>query len=95
MTEKLPFKLSSVVLISVDSFIFFPKKLLSDTEKPMVPPSDPKPAPTDIAPVGFYFTSISIVFVLTPSPSFTSTFTFPNIFKLLKLLIDFAFNNSL
>ena len=31
----------------------------------MVPPSDPKPAPTDIAPVGFSITSISIVFVLS------------------------------
>jgi len=75
--------------------MFLPKKLFSETEKPMVPPSEPYPAPNVISPVGFSSTVISIIFVELSFPSFISVFTVLKIPRLLKLLIDLACNNSL
>ena len=87
--------MSSVVLTSVDNLIFLPKKLFSETANPIVPPSEPYPAPKEISPVGFSLTSISRTLVFIFVPSLISAFTNAKMFNDLKLLIDFAFNNSL
>ena len=86
---------SSVKFRELVSLIPFPKKLFSDIANPIVPPSDPAPAPTEISPVGFSSTVMSIIFVDNSEPSLISAVTDLNKLIALKLLILFALNNSL
>jgi len=78
-----------------DNLTPFPKKLFSLTEKPMVPPSVPIPAPRLISPVGFSSTLILIIFVAGFDPSTVSDLTVLKIFKDFKLFKLFACRSSL
>ena len=78
-----------------ESLTPLPKKLFSLTAKPIVPPSEPTPAPRLISPVGFSSTLISIILVEGLDPSFNSVLTDLKIFKDLILFKLLACNNSL
>ena len=69
-----------------------PRKLFSETAKPSVPPEVPNPAPSDISPVAFSSTSISINFELLSDPSVIFDTTFANRFLAFRLLIDLFYN---
>ena len=63
----------------------------NDTCEPLVP----VPAAAAISPVGCSSTIISTIFVCSEEPSFTAVSTFPNIFLLFSLFIDFLNKISL
>ena len=72
----------------VFKLIPLPKKLFSLIPAPIVPPWVPKPADTEISPVGLSSTSKSIILNLSCEPFCTFVSTFLNIPKLCMLFID-------
>ena len=70
------------------NLIPLPKKLFSFIPAPIVSPVVPKPAVSEISPVGLSSTSISISLNDFFVPSLTSDFTFLKMPKLWILLID-------
>ena len=69
-------------------FTPLPKKLFSLTEKPIVAPEVPVPAPREISPVAFSSTVILIIFEFGFDPSITSDWVLLKKFKYLILFTD-------